>query len=222
MIIISNKIQVLEKDIKNKLVFHTIKRTFDLVMAIMLFGLLSPVLLVLLVAVKVDSKGPAIFKQKRLGKNNKEFYIYKFRTMFYGTPELSSRDCNPSKSVTRVGKILRKTSLDELPQLINIIKGDMSFVGYRPLILKETDIHGYRNQFYVYQIKPGITGYAQINGRDLVEPFDKARYDYYYLLNRSIFLDFKILFITVVKVLKREGVHDGKYVTDRYKDQNIA
>jgi O-antigen biosynthesis protein WbqP len=202
--------------ISRKLLFQFVKRIFDLLFALQLLLVLLPLFIMIVLAIKFNSKGPIIFKQKRIGKNGKVFRIFKFRTMYVGTPNTASKNiCNPEKWITPVGKFLRKTSLDELPQLFNIIKGEMSFIGYRPLILEETDIHQYREEFHVYNIKPGITGYAQINGRDLVSPHDKAVYDYYYLINRGFMLDIKILFITFIKVLKREGIHDGKYMYEK-------
>jgi O-antigen biosynthesis protein WbqP len=207
--------------IAEKRIFHIIKRIIDLVFALNLLVFLLPALLILTLLVKLSSKGPVIFKQRRMGKDNKVFYIYKFRTMYVGTPNKAKKHCDV-KCITKIGKFLRKTSLDELPQLVNIIKGDMSFVGYRPLILDEADIHEYRNQFQVYKIKPGITGYAQINGRDLIEPYDKAKYDYHYLINRSFWFDIKILFLTFIKVLKRESIHDGAYMNEKETNDKTA
>ncbi|MDF2700980.1 MAG: lipid carrier--UDP-N-acetylgalactosaminyltransferase [Haloplasmataceae bacterium] len=214
-------LDVYKKEVfKDKIVYNFVKRAADLVLALMFIFFLSPILLMLYIVVRLDSKGPAIFKQKRIGKDAKVFDIYKFRTMHVGTPHIPTKDCDPSKYVTKVGKFLRKTSLDELPQIFNVIKGEMSFIGYRPLIVNEPYIHDFRKEYQVYSIKPGITGYAQINGRDLIEPVDKAKYDYFYLVNRSIILDMKILFNTIYKVLKREDIHDGQYILTKEIEYN--
>lgn len=193
---------------KEKHLYQIVKRIFDLFFAIILFILLSPILLIISIIIKLTSKGPVIFKQLRIGKNKQFFYIYKFRTMRINTPIVASKKIKEDY-VTKIGKFLRSTSLDELPQLINVIKGDMSFVGYRPLIPEEDHIHEFRNKLEVYYIKPGITGWAQINGRNLIYDDDKAKYDYYYLINRNFLFDLKILAITFIKVIKREDIGFG-------------
>jgi len=193
---------------RKKLVYQFVKRLLDIVFAVILLILLFPILLVLGLLIKITSEGPVIFRQLRVGKDNKTFYIYKFRTMRKDAPIVATKKIQ-NQYITKMGKFLRSTSLDELPQLFNVIKGDMSFVGYRPLIPQEDKVHDYRNDLDVYRIKPGITGWAQINGRNLVYDDDKAKFDHYYLIHRSLLFDLKILAITFIKVLKREDIHAG-------------
>ena len=147
-----------------------IKHIFDKVFCIVLLVLLSPILLLLSIAVKMDSKGPVIFKQKRLGKNGKVFEMFKFRTMYVDAPDLRNEDGSTFNSdndprVTKVGKILRKTSLDELPQILNILKGEMSFIGPRPDLPDHFELYD-ENDKKKLSVKPGVTGYAQANGRN--------------------------------------------------------
>ena len=163
---------------RKKLVYQFVKRLLDIVFAVILLILLFPILLVLGLLIKITSEGPVIFRQLRVGKDNKTFYIYKFRTMRKDAPIVATKKIQ-NQYITKMGKFLRSTSLDELPQLFNVIKGDMSFVGYRPLIPQEDKVHDYRNDLDVYRIKPGITGWAQINGRNLVYDDDKAKFDHY-------------------------------------------
>src|SRR5690554_3766624 len=194
---------------EHRLFYQIIKRILDLFFGLILFLFISPVLVILSIIIKLTSEGPVVFKQLRVGKNNQLFYIYKFRTMRIDAPSVATKKIQ-NQYITKIGKFLRCTSLDELPQLINVIKGDMSFVGYRPLIPEEEKIHKYRNNLEVYYIKPGITGWAQINGRNLVYDDDKAKYDNYYLMHRSLLFDLKILAITFIKVVKREDIHTGR------------
>ena len=181
------------------------QRLFSLVLII----LLSPLLLVVSVLIKLESDGDVLFKQIRVGKDGKEFYIYKFRSMKIDTPELPSNDLySPEMFVTRVGKILRITSLDELPQLFNILKGEMNFIGYRPVIKDEYELNNLREENNVFSIKPGITGWAQVNGRDELDNFTKVKLDKYYVDNKSLLLDFQILFLTFYKVIKKDGIRE--------------
>ncbi len=183
------------------------KRLFDLLLSIILLILLSPFLLLIAVLIKNDSPGPVIFRQKRVGQYGEEFIVYKFRTMKNDCPHLPTNDFKKRNYyITGIGKFLRKTSLDELPQLINIFKGEMSFVGPRPVIPSERELVRKRASLGVYRLKPGVTGWAQINGRDHVTITEKAKMDEYYLKNYSLFLDIKIICITAIKVLKREGI----------------
>ena len=183
------------------------KRAFDFIMSLLGIILLSPVILVLVVLVKLTSKGPILFKQKRIGKDNKEFYIYKFRSMKIDAPNLSTEEfINASDFTTKVGKFIRKTSIDELPQLVNILKGDMSIVGPRPVIEREVRLLEIRKECNVDSILPGITGLAQINGRDNIDDYEKVKYDFEYLSKRNLVLDIKIIINTVLKVAKSEGI----------------
>lgn len=198
--------------IERKRLYNALKTIFDFSAALILLIIFLPLFVIISLVIKCSSKGPVIYKQQRVGKNNKLFNVYKFRTMYVGTPIVAAEKINGSSEyVTKVGKILRKTSLDEIPQLINIIKGDMSFIGYRPLIPQEKEIHELRNKLGVYKIKPGITGWAQVNGRNNVSIYNKAYFDYYYLINRSILLDIKIFILTVIKVVKQDGINKEVY-----------
>ena len=187
-----------------------VKRVLDFVSALLALVLLSPVMLVVAIAIKLDApKEPVIFNQERMGQGNKPFTVYKVRSMKQGTPELGTTEfTNADKYITRVGRFIRKTSLDELPQLWSVLCGTMSLIGERPLILREDEVHFLREYYGIYQLKPGITGLAQINGRDNMSDYEKVRWDRAYVHNVSLALDFKLLCQTVEKVIKREGVLD--------------
>lgn len=183
------------------------KRTMDIVSSLVGLILLSPLFLLVAILIKLDSKGPIIFKQIRIGKNSKPFYIYKFRSMKIDAPNLSTEEfINASDFTTKVGKFIRKTSIDELPQLVNILKGDMSIVGPRPVIEREVRLLELRKECNVDSILPGITGLAQINGRDDIDDYEKVKYDFEYLSKRNLVLDIKIIINTVLKVTKSEGI----------------
>ena len=182
--------------------YKAVKRLFDIVVS--LIGLIIAAIPMLIVAllIKIDSKGPVLFKQKRLGKNAKEFYIYKFRSMIVDAEKLGVYSDDKDKRLTRVGKILRKTSIDELPQLLNILKGEMSFIGPRPpLTYHPWPIAEYTDeQKRMFDVRPGITGWAQINGRKSVEWNHRIELNVWYVDNISFGLDFKIFFSTIFKV----------------------
>ena len=183
------------------------KRTMDIVSSLVGLILLSPLFLLVAILIKLDSKGPIIFKQIRIGKNSKPFYIHKFRSMKIDAPNLSTEEfINASDFTTKVGKFIRKTSIDELPQLVNILKGDMSIVGPRPVIEREVRLLEIRKECNVDSILPGITGLAQINGRDNIDDYEKVKYDFEYLSKRNLVLDIKIIINTVLKVAKSEGI----------------
>ena len=183
------------------------KRTMDIVSSLVGLILLSPLFLLVAILIKLDSKGPIIFKQIRIGKNSKPFYIYKFRSMKIDAPNLSTEEfINASDFTTKVGKFIRKTSIDELPQLVNILKGDMIIVGPRPVIEREVRLLEIRKECNVDSILPGITGLAQINGRDNIDDYEKVKYDFEYLSKRNLVLDIKIIINTVLKVAKSEGI----------------
>lgn len=185
------------------------KRVLDFIMALLATIILSPVLLVVALAILITDGSPIIYKQKRIGKDAKPFTIYKFRTMKNGTRLASTKDLDEvSDQVTVCGRLLRKTSLDELPQFINIIKGDMSFVGPRPLIEKEGEIHALRKQAGVYAVRPGLTGLAQVNGRDNISDEEKVKFDKEYVDNLSIRADIRIIIKTVFKVLGMNDIKD--------------
>ena len=155
--------------------------------------------------IRIDSKGSGLHKQYRVGYNETNFLCYKFRTMKQGTPIVGSEKVSRD-SITRVGKFLRKSRLDELPQIFNVLKGDMSFVGPRAILYNHNDIIEMRTKNDVHKLIPGITGWAQINGRDDISAFDKVMLDTEYLKKRSIWFDLKILWITFFKVLRRDGI----------------
>ena len=188
---------------------------FKRILAIMLSigGLIcfSWLYLVLILAIKLDSPGPVLFKQTRVGIHKKHFEIYKFRTMRIDTPHDMPTHMlkNPEQYITRVGRFLRKTSLDEIPQLFNILVGDMAIVGPRPALWNQFDLIEERDKYGANDVRPGLTGWAQINGRDELEIEEKARLDGYYVENLSLGLDVKCFLGTVKSVLNREGVVEG-------------
>ncbi len=186
------------------------KRIFDFTASLLLLILLSPVFLLVSLLILIDSGFPVIFRQYRVGKDNKLFYVYKFRTMKKNTRNAATADLTEADScITRSGRILRKTSLDELPQLFNILIGNMSFVGPRPLIPEEKEIRKLRAEYGVFSVKPGMTGLAQVNGRDMLSIEEKALFDKEYVEKQSFWFDIKILFKTVLVVLKRENISEG-------------
>jgi len=178
--------------------------------SLVLLVLLSPLFLIIGIMIKLNSKGPVFFTQMRIGKNNELFKFYKFRTMRIGTPNVATDKLDNSISyITKTGKILRKTSMDELPQIINILKGDMAFVGPRPALFNQYELKELRTKAGVHKLLPGVTGWAQINGRDNNNDFEKTGHDTDYLMNKSLWLDIRIVFRTVFKVLKAEGILDN-------------
>jgi len=186
------------------------KRLSDIFFGVILLCIISPLLVIISVAIKFDSKGPAIFSQRRIGKNNKEFVFYKFRTMRTDAPNVATHLLNnPQTYITPFGKFLRRSSLDELPQLINIIKGDMTFIGPRPALYNQYDLIDLRTKCGVHMLRPGVSGWAQVNGRDCLEISQKVDYDFYYLEHHNLALDIKILFFTGLKVLKADGIREG-------------
>ncbi|MFB8437202.1 sugar transferase [Enterococcus durans] len=189
----------------------SLKRGIDFLLSLVGIIVLSPILLILCLAIKIDSKGPVIFKQKRVGKNKTHFYIYKFRTMKVDTPKETPTHLlsNPDFFITRVGKFLRKTSLDELPQLFNILKGDMAVIGPRPALWNQYDLIEERDKYYANDIRPGLTGLAQISGRDELEIEYKARLDGQYTSNITPLMDLKCFFETIISVFKSDGVVEG-------------
>ncbi|MFL0268900.1 sugar transferase [Candidatus Clostridium radicumherbarum] len=186
------------------------RRVLDIVSSLSLLIVLSPVFLIIGLIIKLDSKGPVFFTQMRIGKDNVLFKFYKFRTMKVGTPNVATEKFDTTKGyITFFGKILRKSSLDELPQLINILKGDMTFVGPRPALFNQYELKVLRTKTGVHRLLPGVTGWAQVNGRDKLSDEIKTYFDVEYLKNRSILFDFKILVKTVFKVLKADGILEG-------------
>ncbi len=186
------------------------KRFLDIIASFILIVLLSPVFIAVAIILKCSEGGSVLFKQKRVGRNNELFTIYKFRTLQENIGDMATEDIDVEHQVLRIGKILRVTSIDELPQLFNILNGTMSFVGPRPLIPAEKEIRELRLQYGVYNVRPGMTGLAQINGRDNIQYKEKALLDKEYVENQSLAYDFKIIFKTISKVLKRDDIKDGK------------
>ncbi|WP_455544255.1 sugar transferase [Intestinibacter sp.] len=193
-------------------IYQYIKRIIGFIISIIGFIVLMPLFLILIICIKIDSQGPILFKQRRIGIHKKEFKILKFRTMRIDTPKDTPTHLleNPDMYITKVGKFLRKTSLDELPQIINIIKGEMSIVGPRPALWNQYDLIEERDNYGANDITPGLTGWAQINGRDELPIPVKAALDGEYVEKCSFRFDVKCFFLTVFKVLKRDGVVEGK------------
>lgn len=191
--------------------YLVLKRLLDIVISGVAIIILSPILLGVLIAIKLDSNGPVLFKQKRVGKGKKYFKIYKFRSMYVDAPSDMPTHLleDPTAMITKVGGFLRKTSLDELPQLFNIFKGEMSIIGPRPALWNQYDLIEERDKYGANDVRPGLTGWAQINGRDELEIDVKAKLDGYYVAHMSFWLDFKCFFGTFISVLKSDGVVEG-------------
>ena len=197
------------------------KRLFDFMVSLVFIIILLPLFLVISIIIAIDAGNPVIYKQYRVGKDNKLFYIYKFRTMKNNTRIAATKELTEADSViTKSGRFLRKTSLDELPQLFNVLKGDMSFVGPRPLIPEEKEIRTLRKEYNIYSVRPGITGWAQVNGRDMLSDEEKALFDKEYIDKQSISFDIKIMVKTVMVVLKRENIAEGGEPDNKYNSGN--
>ena len=180
---------------------------FTKIYSLILLIVLSPLLIIVALAIVLDSSFPIFYRQKRIGRNNNHFWIYKFRTMKLDTPDIPTHLVKNSTSFnTSIGSFLRKFSIDELPQLINILKGEMIFIGPRPALHNQDDLIKLRTQAGIHVLMPGLTGWAQVNGRDNLNITEKVKMDEYYLKNQSLFLNLKILYMTVIKVVKNEGV----------------
>lgn len=187
-----------------------LKRAFDLILSFIAIILLALPMLVIAIAIKIDDPGPAIFKQKRVGKNKKLFWLYKFRSMKVNTPDIPTHLLeNPEQYISRIGKFIRKTSLDELPQIYNIFAGKMSIIGPRPALWNQDDLIAERDKYGANDIKPGLTGWAQINGRDEIEIPLKAKLDGEYVEKMGFLFDCKCFFGTIKSVAKSEGIVEG-------------
>ena len=186
------------------------KRVLDFIISLFALIILSPLFLIVSVCILISDGSPVFFRQERVGKNNELFEIYKFRTMKRGTENVASNDLSDANvKITKFGKILRATSIDELPQFLNILNGTMSLIGPRPLIPEETKIRELRQKYNVYSVRPGITGWAQVNGRDNVSAEKKALLDKEYVEKQSLMFDIKIFFMTIHQVLCRKDVNEG-------------
>jgi O-antigen biosynthesis protein WbqP len=198
-----------------------LKRMIDLLLSMIGLILLSPAFLIVSLWIKLDSGGPVFFKQRRIGKNKREFYILKFRTMRVDTPHdvpthlLESAD----QYITRIGHFLRKWSIDEFPQLINILKGEMSLIGPRPALWNQFDLIAERDKYGANNVTPGLTGWAQINGRDELPSRVKAKLDGIYVEKMSFWFEFKIFYLTIFRVLKRDGVKEGENIIKQTPSQ---
>ena len=197
--------------LEKKKQYIAIKGIVDRVLALAGLIILAPVFLVIILAIKLESKGPVFFKQKRVGIHKSHFNILKFRTMRIDTPKDMPTHLlnNPDQYITKVGRFLRKTSLDELPQIINILKGDMSIIGPRPALWNQYDLIAERDKYGANDVFPGLTGWAQINGRDELEIPIKAKLDGYYVKHMGLAMDVKCFFGTFVAVLSSKGVVEG-------------
>lgn len=197
--------------------YDLIKRTCDIGLSSIGLIILAPIFLLIGIAIKIDSKGPAFFIHKRVGKNGKIIEIYKFRTMYEGSEDMIEKFSKEQTAeyrknyklkddprVTKIGKFLRKTSLDELPQILNILKGELSIVGPRPVVLNELKKYG-KNKDKFLSVKPGLTGYWQVNGRSLTTYEERMKMELYYVENRGIWLDTKVFFKTIISVIKKNG-----------------
>ena len=189
---------------------HFFKRLIDIILSFIGGIVLLPVFLIIAIAIVIDDPGPVFFKQKRVGKNKKLFWLHKFRSMKVKTPDIPTHLLtNPEQYITRVGKFLRKTSLDELPQVYDILFGKMSIIGPRPALWNQDDLVAERDKYGANDVKPGLTGWAQINGRDELEIPVKAKLDGEYIEKMSFLFDCKCFFGTITSVLKSDGVVEG-------------
>jgi lipopolysaccharide/colanic/teichoic acid biosynthesis glycosyltransferase len=188
-----------------------LKRGFDIVFSLLVSPIFFALLVFLIPLMYLGDRGTLFYNAKRLGKNGKVFKMYKFRTMILNAPDLRNEDGSTYNSeddprLTRIGRLLRKTSIDELPQILNILKGDMSLIGPRPDLANQNKFYDITNEVK-FRVKPGLTGYAQVKGRNTISWEEKTKLDRYYVENLNAYLDFKIFFLTIFKILKAEGVN---------------
>ena len=183
------------------------KRALDLFLGIILLVITLPIMILIAFVILLESPGPIIYKSKRIGKNNKIFIMPKFRTMHLNTPEIETSKFNKINKITKIGKFLRRFSLDEIPQIFSILNGNMSFVGPRPALFNQHDLIKKRTKLGIHKLKPGLTGLAQINGRDMISQEKKIFFDNQYLLNRNFFFDIKIILKTVLVVFSQKDVN---------------
>ena len=196
-----------------------IKRTFDIIASLGGIIVLSPIMIICAILIRINLGSPIFFKQKRIGKDNKEFEMIKFRTM-KDAVDKEGNQLPDELRLTKVGQILRSLSIDELPELINILKGDMSLIGPRPLLVKYLPLYNER-QIRRHEVLPGLTGWAQVNGRNNITWSEKFELDVYYVENWSLKLDLKIFFLTFYKVFKREGIsQDGQATMEYFNGEN--
>ncbi|MBS4534478.1 sugar transferase [Clostridium sp. D2Q-14] len=187
------------------------KRITDFIFALLLLIIVLPIMLIAAILIKIESEGPVLFRQERPGKDAKIFKVNKFRTMRVET-EINGRLITDKERITKVGGFLRKTSIDELPQLFNILKGEMSFIGPRPLLIQYLKYYN-SEQMRRHEVTPGISGWAQVNGRNTISWEEKFKYDIYYVDNAGLLLDLKIVWLTFYKVLNRKDINNSKNYT---------
>ncbi len=185
-------------------VYRFFKRLMDIILSLIFIVVLSPAMLIIILILKIQGDGPVIFKQERLGRGGRIFEILKFRSMSVHAPNLAAKDIDEKSYVTPIGRILRMSSLDELPQLVNILKGEMSFVGPRPLIPNEGEINILRKKMGIDTLRPGLTGWAQVKARDTEDQEEKLKLDLYYKLHKNIILDLKIIFMTAFAMIHKK------------------
>jgi len=198
-----------------------LKRALDTLCALILLGVCAPLFAVVAILIHADSPGPVLFRQERVGKGGKLFRIYKFRTMFTFTPAsvATYKLLHSDRCITRVGRVLRKSSIDELPQLLNVLRGEMSLIGPRPLVPEEGEIHELRTEMGAYSVLPGITGWAQVNGRDCVDARTKAALDAHYAAHVSLGLDLRVWVYSFLCVVTARGIQEGgEALEDIYED----
>lgn len=197
--------------------YLAIKRVFDFFTALILLILLSPLMLVCCFLILINNDGPVLFKQERPGKGGKIFTVIKFRTMSVKTHDENGKELNDFERMTFIGRFMRKTSVDELPQLVNILKGEMSFIGPRPLLTEYLDLYS-EEQMRRHEVTPGISGWAQVNGRNALTWDEKFKYDVFYVDNVSFKLDVKIFFLTILNVIKQNGINsDSSNTMEKFK-----
>lgn len=189
--------------------YKYIKRGMDFAVAFVALLFLSPLMLIVSILIKINRDGPVLFKQKRPGLNGKIFTVYKFRTMSVKTHDPNGRELSDFERMSKIGSLLRKTSVDEIPQFINILKGDMSFIGPRPLLTEYLELYT-PEQMRRHEVRPGISGWAQVNGRNTITWEEKFRYDVEYVDKMSLKMDIYILIKTVLNVLKQDGINSGE------------
>jgi lipopolysaccharide/colanic/teichoic acid biosynthesis glycosyltransferase len=208
------------KNKKHKFYINLIKPIFDFVISLLAFIVLLPLFLLISALLIIANKGTPFFFQSRPGKNEKLFRIIKFKTM-NDKKDKDGNLLNDHERITPIGKIIRKLSLDEIPQLINIIKCDMSFIGPRPLLIEYLPLYN-EDQKKRHNVKPGLSGWAQVNGRNLISWEDKFKFDVWYVENCSLTVDIKIIILTIIKVIKRDGINMSKEITmDRFNGNDI-
>lgn len=204
-----------------KILYRYVKRTADFTVALLMLTVLSPLMLISACLIAVNRDGPILFKQKRPGKNGKIFTVYKFRTMSTKTHDKDGNELSDFERMTGIGKFLRKTSIDELPQLLNILKGDMSFIGPRPLLPEYLELYT-DEQMRRHNVLPGISGWAQVNGRNTLTWEEKFTYDVYYVDHYGFKMDMKIFFKTIANVIRQDGINSGNENTmEKFKGSKI-